>query len=406
MKPSEVSRRRRICVLSPSIVGKPAGAVSVAAWIVQALCEDFDVTLATPAQDAALVDLDYLYGTSLAEQSVGLLRIPVPRWLNRLSPSALKSIRLAHAVRAFRPLAHAFDLTIAAVNEVQIPAPNIQYMHCPVRHPQAIRRLYSPPASWCRLANHYIFRSIMPGGVGRTDCNARYLANSGWTATLFLEVYGLRPKVVYPPVVLAPGVPSLPFSQREPAFVCVGQFRADKAFEEAIALVDELRSRYQHMCLHIVGNGSGSYASHLRRLARVRKHVIVHESMSRRELTRLLCSSRYGLHFRRNEHFGMAPAEMVAAGMLTFVHNSGGQREIVGHRGELLFEDVRDALTKVTNMLEHPERQEAVLDALKPLALRLGAARFQAEIREEVSDMLGDVINIPGHRERLDGPAA
>ena len=36
------------------------------------------------------------------------------------------------------------------------------------------------------------------------------------------------------------------------------------------------------------------------------------------------------LHGMREEHFGMAPAEMARAGVIVWVPNGGGQMEIVG----------------------------------------------------------------------------
>ena len=48
-----------------------------------------------------------------------------------------------------------------------------------------------------------------------------------------------------------------------------------------------------------------------------------------------MASHRYGIHGMREEHFGMAPAEMVRAGVIVWVPRGGGQMEIVGREPAL-----------------------------------------------------------------------
>jgi hypothetical protein len=54
------------------------------------------------------------------------------------------------------------------------------------------------------------------------------------------------------------------------------------------------------------------------------------------------------------EHFGIAPAELQRAGCVTFVHNSGGQVEIVGSDTRLTFGSVDDAAERITGVIENP----------------------------------------------------
>ena len=46
--------------------------------------------------------------------------------------------------------------------------------------------------------------------------------------------------------------------------------------------------------------------------------------LSREELLQLASRQRYGLHAMQDEHFGIAVGDMLRAGCLPFVHNSGG----------------------------------------------------------------------------------
>ena len=54
------------------------------------------------------------------------------------------------------------------------------------------------------------------------------------------------------------------------------------------------------------------------------------DDASRDEVRALMATHRYGIHGMREEHFGMAPAELARAGCIVWVPRGGGQMEIVG----------------------------------------------------------------------------
>ena len=53
----------------------------------------------------------------------------------------------------------------------------------------------------------------------------------------------------------------------------------------------------------------------------------------------------------KNEHFGIAVAEMMQAGCITFIHDSGGQTEIVNLR-ELRYQTKEEAIEKIIQVLK------------------------------------------------------
>ena len=86
--------------------------------------------------------------------------------------------------------------------------------------------------------------------------------------------------------------------------------------------------------------------------------------MSREDLLALIPTYRYGIHGMAAEHFGMAPAEMAAAGCIVFVPNDGGQVEIVNRDPRLLYETVDDAVASITRIMRDPVEQQAVREML------------------------------------------
>jgi glycosyltransferase involved in cell wall biosynthesis len=94
-------------------------------------------------------------------------------------------------------------------------------------------------------------------------------------------------------------------------------------------------------------------------------------------LETLLCTHRYGLNTKHEEHFGMSVAEYVAAGMVAFAPDSGGQREILDERGDRLFDSVPEAVTLVSDAVADGDRPSTPRD-------RFGRDRFGTALREAV----------------------
>jgi glycosyltransferase involved in cell wall biosynthesis len=87
--------------------------------------------------------------------------------------------------------------------------------------------------------------------------------------------------------------------------------------------------------MHVLGvsyRQGRDYPAFLRALAQANSSwVTLHEDISRGVLAELVARQRYGMHAQIDGDFGMAVAEMLRAGCIPFVHNSGGPPEIVGH---------------------------------------------------------------------------
>ena len=105
----------------------------------------------------------------------------------------------------------------------------------------------------------------------------------------------------------------------------------------------------------------------------------------RAELDRLMGRHRYGLHGMEGEHFGMAPAEMARGGALVFVHDSGGQREVVGSESLLRYSSVDDAVRKIGAVLDDQREQARLLDHLREHTRRFSTEAFMCAIRGAVS---------------------
>ena len=337
MQPS--SQRTPVYVTHQNLEEHGGGATSVTAWVLEALWRRFDVRLATPGPAADFQRIDKLYGTCLRHAAVGTYRLHEPSWLRAFPPHKLKSLRLGIALADPLLRQNGEGLVFNTANEMSFGRKSVTYVHCPIRHRRMVAEMANGGERQLRAANNLVFK-LVSGFDQVRFLRSACVANSQWTASALYRTYGIIAPVIYPPVVL-PARPGKPLQERSPGFVCISRICAEKRIHEAIELVDEMRSRRHEVHLHIVGTGSGRYARHIEQQAAARPFVFIHYGLSRHELASLLDDHQFGLHMMRNEHFGMAVAEMAAAGMIVIAHRSAGPIEILGHDWPLLFEDAR-----------------------------------------------------------------
>jgi glycosyltransferase involved in cell wall biosynthesis len=98
-----------------------------------------------------------------------------------------------------------------------------------------------------------------------------------------------------------------------------------------------------------------------------------------------MASSRYGIHGMREEHFGMAPAELVRAGALVWLGRGGGQIEIVGGEVALLYDTEEEAAEKIAAVLADPAEERRLREHLRGRAERFAPGRLVDEVREIVA---------------------
>ena len=89
----------------------------------------------------------------------------------------------------------------------------------------------------------------------------------------------------------------------------------------------------------------------------------------------------------REEHFGMAPAEMVRAGCIVWVPDAGGQVEIVADP-RLIYGSVDDAVAKIVRTLRDPGEQAALRAHLAGRWPLFSTDCFMREVRAAVDEAI------------------
>lgn len=372
-----------LAVLHPDLTMR-GGAESVCLHTLAALEDAHDVTLFT-ITDPDIAELNEFYGVDVSNVDVRQVGPGLHRVHDTLD-NRLQVFQVSLFARLARRRVDTFDAVVSTKNEFTVGAPSVQYVHNPqfaggstdpgLHEPSTLRRTYI--AACRRLAG------FDPGALGR---NTTLVTNSEWSAGIVERTYDIDARVVYPPVPTVPD--GLDWCDRESGFLTVGRVGPSKRLHRAIDLVTALRRRGHDVHLHIVGpTTDDEYSAEIESRAADLSYVFVEGAVSRDTLVELMGRHRYGFHGREYEHFGIAVAEMVAAGMLPFVHDSGGPPEIVGGSQYLRYESEDDALQKMEAILSNAALAERVSEELPNVTERFGVDRFQREMAAIVDERI------------------
>jgi glycosyltransferase involved in cell wall biosynthesis len=372
----------KVLFVQPTL-NPPGGGELLAAWLVQALVQEHEVTLLA-WERPRLEECDRHFGTSLAgsDFKVELLPKVLGRTLNRI-PLRLKRLKDAFLTRACLELAPRFDLVVTANNEMDLGGHGLQYLH----YPQA--RLYAegmePPDLLLRLY-FTICDRIAGDSVERVRSNVT-LVNSDWTGRWTRRIHPIETRTVYPPV---PGVfADLPWEEKTDAVLALGRLVPEKRFEEIVGAVAAVRAAGHPLRLTIAAfaGDDPAYADRIR--AMVRAHAdwaTLRKGLSRADLEAALAGHRYGMHAMVDEHFGISVAEMVRAGCIVFVPNSGGPAEIVGEKPRLKFANAGEAAMRLAEAVADAGLREELRRHLAARSSLFSAERFVREILEVVKE--------------------
>jgi glycosyltransferase involved in cell wall biosynthesis len=379
-----VTRRPRLLFVQPSLQ-PPGGGNGVAAWMLQALKDDYEVTVYTWWP----VDVDAInrfWGTSIRAGDFHATRVPTGlRRLVDAPPLPLAMLRTAVMLNAVRRRVSDFDIAVTANNEADFGTVGVQYVHYPWNmFPRPVVDL-----RWYHfgflLAPYYRLCVGLSGFSADSMRRNVTLVNSDWTGRRAWARYRIASRTVYPPVTneLSP----LPWQARTPEFVCVGRIAPEKEIERVLDIMAGVHTAFPAVRLHVVGTADNAryYRQIVRRIRAAGGWIELHENLSRDALSALIGRVRYGIHGMREEHFGMAPAEMVRAGCIVWVPDGGGQVEIVADP-RLTYGSIEAAVAKITGTLGDPAEQARLRAHLATRAPLFSTERFVEQVRAAVAE--------------------
>lgn len=386
----QLARRAKVALIHPELGF--GGSEAPALWTIEALKQDYDVTLISMG-DVDLKRLNAYYGTSLAPGDFSTQRVPLPWGLRNTSKfSALKGRFLQRYTWRVAP---EFDVLISSYGPMDFGKPGLQ-MIADFSFVEEWRFDLNPSF---RTWKAWFYGDTLVRGIYLRLCDSiaplsteawkqnTTLANSAWSAGRLLNKYGIPSQVVYPPVAVE--FPPIPYLDREKGFVCLGRVAPEKCVHSLIEILRKVRERGHDVHLHVLGGMDKSdYAEKVRGLAEQFHQWVFLEGWTQGERKKeLLAGHRFGIHAHPNEPFGIAVGEMVLAGCLVFVPNGGGQVEIINHPA-LIYENEADAVEKIVAILTHEAEQEKLHDHLRLRSNSFSVKSFMEATRRIVGEFV------------------
>jgi len=379
-----VTRRPRLLFVQPSFQ-PPGGGNGVAAWMLQALKDDYETTVYT-WRPVDVEVINRFWGTSIRADDFHATRVPT--WQRRMvdaPPLPLAMLRTAVMLNAVRRRVAGFDIVVTANNEADFGTVGVQYVHYPWNifpRPVVDLRWYHVGVL---LAPYYRLCVGVSGFSADSMRRNVCLVNSDWTGRQAWTRYRIASRTVYPPVTSEAS--PMPWEARASDFICVGRLAPEKEIERVFDVMAGVRAAFPAARLHVVGTPDHAryYQRILHRIRAARGWIQLHENLSRAELSALTGSVRYGIHGMREEHFGMAPAEMVRAGCIVWVPDGGGQVEIVGDP-RLTYDSIEAAVAKITATMRDDAEQARLRAHLATRAPLFTPERFMRQVRGAVAE--------------------
>jgi glycosyltransferase involved in cell wall biosynthesis len=212
-----------------------------------------------------------------------------------------------------------------------------------------------------------------------------YVINSRYTADLFYEAHGVRLPVVYPAINLSgrdfdPG--DLPRRDTLLFFSRIVDYKRPE-------MVLDLARQFPGFRCVIMGGVTPNRQTYFNSLRRRGGNAVFIPNPSDAQVREELGRARFYVFPAVNEHFGMTTPEAMASGAIPFVHNSGGQREIVPDE-RLRFDDP-ELLAKFGRLSSLSHAELNMLRAeLKEHVRQYSAETYVSRLQAAVANLRND----------------
>ena len=253
--------------------------------------------------------------------------------------------------------------------------------------------------TFVKLLYYWIF-AIMYGIVG--SLADLVMVNSTWTYNHIRKLWKFAKHVyiVYPPCRVPSSTDAIPKStqQQQPkrhnTIVSIGQFRPEKDHTlqiQSVAKLLELHPEHERtkgVKLLLIGScrndSDQQRVDELKQLVtklKLQDYVEFNINPPYSELQQSMYKAKVGIHTMRQEHFGIGIVEMMAAGLITIAHNSGGPKtDIVDHgRTGFLATTAEEYATCIYDALTMSAEQDIQIRRLA----QESATRFSDEVFDE-----------------------
>ncbi|AFH42673.1 glycosyl transferase [Fervidicoccus fontis Kam940] len=252
------------------------------------------------------------------------------------------------------------DLYINAHGDFMPFPVDVIYLHYPtfsMTSEQFMDVKYNKSLFW--KAYFIPYQKIQEAIAGHFKNSGIILTNSKFSQDAIKRHLGKESFVIHPPVDVSDFIPASKNEEREDKVITCGRYSPEKNYE----FVLRVASLLPEIKFEIIGSAkekvSYQYYSKLVKMKEEMnlKNVSLLKDLPRKEQVERYSRAKVYFHAMRGEHFGIAPVEGMAAGLIPVVHKIGGPWTDIVDYGKYGFgyeslEDAKRAIEKAINNYE------------------------------------------------------
>lgn len=279
----------------------------------------------------------------------------IPRWLLR-SKNKFTLFKIALLNRHAKKISGNYDLCIGAYNEIDFGKKGLQYIHHPLYVQKRLLIKYNLISGNMCLPNSRILDTLLITfynfisnssfkGIRRNIT----LVNSEFMKNIVDVIYTLPSQILYPGFLVNDCKDNFDnWDSRKFQFITIGRISPDKDYDKGLHLFRTITEIFPNSEFIIIGNiNDNKYFNELKsKINQLSLPLSFALDVTNQELNNLLKSSKFYVHLKEYEHFGISIVEAIQSGCIPFVHDSGGQKEIVTP-DILRYKDANDLCKKI-----------------------------------------------------------
>lgn len=269
------------------------------------------------------------------------IRFVIPSRLIDKLPNSIRYLAWIFNCVKESHLNHRYDFYYVFFNGFLLKSdiPHLRYLSGPPLLPQLWKVPKGvrgwPVRVFQRVYQHW-FRKYWP--VYEYHQDNQYVINSKYTAELFEEAHGIKLPVIYPPIQMTGRNyvdDDLSYRDTVTFFSRIVDYKRP----DLLLILAEKYPSTRFVIMGAVPDHRIPFLNSLKKVAKDKQlqNVLFFANPSDGRVQEELSRTRIYVFPAQNEHFGMTTVEAIASGAIPFVHNSGGQKEIV-HNNILQFD--------------------------------------------------------------------
>ncbi len=222
--------------------------------------------------------------------------------------------------------------------------------------------------------------------------NTTIITNSEYSYKAILELYGIKPIIINPPIDIDIFRNSLLLDndeKREDLILVISRIEPSKKIENAIKLAKILKEKRIGKGLRIVGSLENYYKDYYIQIKKMivefdlTDYVLLEIDASLENLILLMKKCKVYFHPRSGEHFGMSIVEAMSAGLIPVVSNNGGQTEFVPLKYQ--YNTLDQASQIISHALKAPYHERQIIsDSVK----KFSSSNYKKNFQQVVNKLL------------------